>query len=144
MIDNQFDDELVSGATLTRLPRIDGTNGSLIVGEVNAGLPFVVRRVFTVFNVPFGEPRGTHAHRKCEQLLVCLVGSVTAVVDDGFRHREVVLDDPSVGLYMPAMTWGTQYRYSPDAILLVLASAPYDPDDYIHEYEEFKRMAASR
>jgi hypothetical protein len=66
---------------------------------------------------------------------------VTALIDDGVNRRELALDDPATGLYMPALTWGTQYRYSEDALLLVLASDPYDADDYIHEYDEFAALA---
>jgi UDP-2-acetamido-3-amino-2,3-dideoxy-glucuronate N-acetyltransferase len=136
-------DDLVDGVSLIRLSRIDGDNGSLIVGELGAGLPFVVRRIFTLLDIPSDEPRGIHAHRKCEQFLICLSGSVTAVVDDGSTRREVILDDPTLGLYMPAMTWGTQYRYSPDAILLVLASDAYDAGDYINDYSEFRALRGS-
>lgn len=134
----------VRGAQLVDLTLIAGDNGTLIVGEHPAQLPFRVERIFTLLDIPEGEVRGTHAHRECEQFLVCLVGSVTAVVDDGITRAEVVLDRPSLGLHMPALTWGTQYRYSPDAVLLVLASHPYDADDYIHDYDEFTALAAQR
>jgi len=65
------------------------------------------------------------------------------VIDDGTRREEIVLDSPTRGLYMPALTWGTQYNYSPDALLLVLASDPYDADDYIHDYDEFCALRAN-
>jgi len=140
MSDVQPDVELVSGVLLTRLKKVTDENGSLIVGELQAGLPFLVKRIFTVLDVPNGETRGIHAHRECEQFLICMRGSVTAIVDDGTRRAEVVLDDPSVGLYMPAMTWGTQFGYSPDAVLVVLASDLYDAGDYIDDYEEFRQL----
>lgn len=127
----------VSGVQLFTFSKIIGDNGALIVAEIGAGLPFVAQRIFTLLDIPRGEARGTHAHRQCEQLLICMKGSVTAVIDDGIHREEVLLDSPAVGLYMPALTWGTQYGYSVDAILLVLASDAYDADDYIHEYEEF-------
>lgn len=133
----------VEGVRLVALRSITGDNGTLVVGEEPAELPFSAARIFTLFNIPDGEVRGTHAHRECEQFLICQVGSVTAVVDDGTTRREIVLDSPSQGLYMPAMTWGTQYRYSSDAVLLVLASHPYDADDYIHDYEEFRSLTNS-
>jgi hypothetical protein len=134
----------VRGVQLVDLTLIAGDNGTLIVGEHPSQLPFRVERIFTLLGIPEGEVRGTHAHRECEQFLVCLSGSVTAVVDDGSTRAEVVLDRPSLGLYMPALTWGTQYRYSPDAVLLVLASHPYDADDYIHDYDEFLTLAEER
>jgi hypothetical protein len=136
------DGSAVRGVALVELNEITGDNGSLVVGERPGQLPFGVERIFTLYNIPDGEIRGTHAHRRCEQFLICQRGSVTAVVDDGENREEIVLDRPSLGLYMPALTWGTQYRYSPDAVLLVLASDPYDADDYIHDYDEFKALSA--
>ena len=87
--------------------------------------------------MPTVEARGAHAHRECEQFLVCLRGSVRAIVDDGEHREEHLLNSPKVGLYMPPMIWGTQYQYSSDALLLVLASDPYDPADYIRDYDQF-------
>lgn len=133
----------VRGVALVELTEITGANGTLVVGELPAQLPFRVERIFTLFDIPDGEIRGTHAHRHCEQFLICQRGSVTAVVDDGATREEIRLDRPSLGLYMPALTWGTQYQYSPDAVLLVLASDPYDADDYIHEYDEFKALSSA-
>lgn len=137
--------DLGVGATrLIALPQIVADNGSLVVAEHPAGLPFVARRMFALFGVPEGEARGIHAHRECEQFLICLRGSVTALVDDGHNRRELLLDRPDRGLYMPALTWGTQRDYSPDALLLVLASHEYDGDDYIHDYAEFQQLATGR
>ena len=129
------------GSRLIELTDITAANGALVVAEHPGQLPFTVERIFTLLDIPEGEVRGTHAHRECEQFLVCLTGSVTAVVDDGVSSDEVVLDRPSLGLYMPRLTWGRQYRYSHDAVLLVLASHAYDADDYIHDYDEFTRLA---
>lgn len=100
-------------------------------------LPFTPRRFFVVSNVPTAKVRGEHAHRRCEQFLVCLQGSVTALVDDGTTRASYILDTPSLGLYMPSMTWGTQYNYSRDAVLAVFASQPYNPDDYLRTYDDF-------
>lgn len=129
-----------NGARVVQWRRIAAESGLLVVAEQPDELPFVVRRVFALLQVTQGEVRGTHAHKVCEQFLVCVAGSVTAIVDDGSSRAEVVLDDPAVGLYMPPLTWGTQYRYSPDAVLVVFASEPYDADDYIHDYEEFRSV----
>lgn len=131
------------GSRLIELTDITAENGTLIVGQHPDQLPFAVERIFTLLGVPSSEVRGTHAHRECHQVLICMAGSVSAVVDDGTATEEVVLDRPSVGLYMPPLTWGKQYRYSSDAVLLVLASHPYDAHDYIHDYDEFLRLAAS-
>lgn len=132
-------DELeVPGVRLLRSPLVNDPRGNLTARQVaDDSLPFVPQRYFVVFGVPSREVRGEHAHRRLEQLLVCLAGSVTCVVDDGRRRQEVVLDSPELALYLPPMIWGVQYNYSPDAHLLVLASDRYDPDDYLRDYDEF-------
>ena len=108
-----------------------------------ADLPFMPVRAFTVFEVPSAEVRGEHAHRECHQLLICVSGSLAVLVDDGRDRRELVLDDPGVGLYLPPRIWGSQFRYSPDGALVVLASHPYNAADYIRDYEEFLKLVTS-
>jgi acetyltransferase-like isoleucine patch superfamily enzyme/dTDP-4-dehydrorhamnose 3,5-epimerase-like enzyme len=130
----------VRGVELKRLTQAIDMRGSLVACEFGRELPFVPQRCFVVYAVPSAEVRGEHAHRHCEQMLVCVNGQVTAMVDDGGRRAEYRLDRPDVGLYVPPMVWGTQYRYSADALLLVLASMPYDPTDYIRDYAEFKSL----
>lgn len=134
----------VLGVRVVDLQAIESASGGLVIAEFPKHLPFTVERFFALHDVPEGEVRGTHAHRECHQFLVCLTGSVTAGVDDGTATAELVLDRPTLGLYMPPLTWGKQYRYSPDAVLLVLASHPYEKDDYIEDYEEFKGLTARR
>lgn len=135
----------IPGVELVRVTRADDLRGSLVAVELSEkDLPFAPQRVFTVFGVPSQDVRGAHAHRACEQFLMCVAGSVHAVVDDGHQRQEFLLDAPEVGLYMPAMTWGTQYRYSPDAVLMVFASLPYDSADYIRDYDEFLSLAQSQ
>jgi dTDP-4-dehydrorhamnose 3,5-epimerase-like enzyme len=116
---------------------VEDLRGRLSVGEVGSDLPFAPQRYFMVFDVPGKDVRGEHAHRECAQFLICARGSVTVVVDDGQASEEVVLDRPDLGLYVPPMVWAVQYRYSPDALLFVLASHPYDARDYIRDYDEF-------
>jgi UDP-2-acetamido-3-amino-2,3-dideoxy-glucuronate N-acetyltransferase len=127
----------VDGVSLVRTPLIKDLRGNLIAREVGNGLPFVPARSFLIFDVPTKEVRGEHAHLECEQFLVCLKGSVSVVCDDGHKREEFVLDDATLGLHLPRMVWGTQYRYSRDALLMVFASHPYDPADYIRDYDEF-------
>lgn len=136
--------ELTGGARLIPLRVASDLRGSLAAIELGKDLPFEPARFFAVFDVPSKDVRGEHAHRACEQVLVCLRGSVACIVDDGTQRTEVVLDQPGVGLYMPAMTWGTQYRYTEDAVLGVFASLPYDAEDYIREYEQFLTMVGAR
>ena len=127
----------VGQSALVQMPRIEDLRGALTVGELGKDFPFELKRYFVVFDVPSEELRGEHAHRKCEQFLLCVHGSCHAIVDDGTTSREIFLDRPDVGLYMPAMIWGTQHRYTKDAVLIVLASHFYDPADYIRTYEDF-------
>ncbi|MFI5010036.1 MAG: sugar 3,4-ketoisomerase [Solirubrobacterales bacterium] len=134
----------VTGVTLHRLVRATDPRGTLVAAEVNGHVPFRPLRVFSVMHVPSKDLRGAHAHRRCKQFLICLVGSITVAVDDGRVLEEVALEDPSLGLYLPPMTWGIQYRYSADALLLVLASRPYEPADYIHDYDEFLALVGGR
>jgi UDP-2-acetamido-3-amino-2,3-dideoxy-glucuronate N-acetyltransferase len=135
-------DLAVRGARLQRLKLVEDLRGRLTVGQVDTDLPFVPQRYFMVFDVPGKDVRGEHAHRQCAQFLICARGSVTVVVDDGATSEEIVLDRPNLGLYVPPMVWAVQYRYSSDALLLVLASHAYDADDYIRDYTEF--LAAAR
>jgi dTDP-4-dehydrorhamnose 3,5-epimerase-like enzyme len=129
----------VEGVSLHRLSSASDMRGSLVAGEFGANVPFEVKRFFMVFDVPSEKTRGQHAHRKCHQFLIAAHGRVAVVVDDGARRSEITLDSRAKGLHIPPMIWGTQYKYSADAVLLVLASEPYDPADYIRDYEQFCR-----
>jgi dTDP-4-dehydrorhamnose 3,5-epimerase-like enzyme len=128
----------VAGVTLHRMVLVEDLRGNLSAGEVGAHIPFSPKRYFMVFDVPGKDVRGEHAHRRCEQFLVCARGSVTVVVDDGVNSEEIVLEQPNVGLYLPPLVWAIQYKYSADALLVVFASDPYDPADYIRDYDAFR------
>jgi acetyltransferase-like isoleucine patch superfamily enzyme len=133
--------QALTQATLHKLPKIIDMRGSLSVGEFERSVPFPVKRYFLVFDVPSEETRGEHAHHICHQFLVCVAGSVSVVADDGTNRDEFVLDKPELGLHLPPMTWGIQYKYSPDAVLLVFASHYYDAHDYIRDYDQFLQLA---
>jgi UDP-2-acetamido-3-amino-2,3-dideoxy-glucuronate N-acetyltransferase len=129
----------VDDVTVHRFAQFADLRGSLTAGlfESPDGVPFPVRRWFMVYDVPTREVRGEHAHRVCHQFLICVNGSLMVAVDNGDRRREVLLDRPTIGVYIPPLIWATQYRYDEHATLLVFASHEYDPDDYIREYETF-------
>ena len=129
----------VKGVTLHRLPRVPDIRGNLTVGEFDRSTPFAAKRYFMVFDVPSIETRGEHAHRECHQFLICVRGSCAVVADDGTNRQEFLLDCPDLGLHLPPMVWGIQYKYSADAVLLVFASHYYDSADYIRDYAEFSR-----
>ncbi len=129
----------VRGATLLHLPTVRDMRGALSFAEVDGLLPFVVKRYFVIFDVPSQEVRGEHAHRSLHEMLICLRGSCSVALDDGSSRREIRLDSPAMGLHVEPGVWRVHYKYSADAILLVLASERYDADDYIRDYDEFKR-----
>lgn len=134
----------VNGVTLHNFLKVPDLRGSLTVGEFEREIPFAPKRYFLVFDVPTAETRGEHAHIHCEQFLVAVRGSVSVVADDGTTREEFLLDQPQRGLYLPPMTWGIQYRYSPDAVLLVFASDYYDSADYIRDYGDFLAMVRQK
>jgi len=134
----------VRGVTLHRFPVIPDLRGSLTVGEFDRQIPFIPRRYFMVFGVPSREIRGEHAHLACHQFLICVEGSCAIVADDGHKRFEVLLEDPSLGVYLPPMTWGIQYKYSADAKLLVFASHHYDNADYVRDYKQYLSLVARR
>jgi len=129
----------VRGAALYRLPVIHDLRGSLSFAEVGENLPFIPKRYFVIFDVPSTEVRGEHAHKTLHEFLVCLRGRCRVLLDDGTTREEIALDSPLVGLHISPLIWTVQYQYSADAMLLVLASAVYDGDDYIRDYDEYLR-----
>lgn len=134
---------LTADPRLHQLPKVVDIRGSLTVGEFERSIPFLAKRYFMVFDVPSVETRGAHAHRECHQFLICVSGKVSVVADDGRTRREFLLDRPDIGLHLPPLTWGIQYKYSEDAVLLVFASHYYDNADYIRDYEEFRKIVGA-
>lgn len=127
----------VGNAAIYLMRKVVDARGALTVGEMPDEMPFRPERYFVIYDVPSAELRGEHAHKRCEQFLICLHGSCRVLLDDGKNRCEVTLDRPDAGLYMPAMIWGTQYRYKDDAVLLVFASRPYEASDYLRTYDDF-------
>jgi UDP-2-acetamido-3-amino-2,3-dideoxy-glucuronate N-acetyltransferase len=134
----------VRGVTLHQLPQVDDLRGNLSFGEIGRQVPFEVKRYFLVYGVANKEIRGEHAHRNLHQFLICVHGRCHVVADDGANRQEFVLDAPSTGLHLPPMVWATQYKYSSDAVLLVLASNWYDPESYIRDYSQFLEIVKAR
>jgi UDP-2-acetamido-3-amino-2,3-dideoxy-glucuronate N-acetyltransferase len=134
----------VRGATVYRLNLVTDLRGKLAVAQYGSELPFMPRRCFVVYDVPGKHVRGAHAHRECEQFLMCVKGSLAVVVDDGIRREEIHLDRPDTGVYVPPLVWAGQYKYSADAVLLVLASHDYDSADYIRDYAEYQAIVSEQ
>jgi len=134
----------VRGVSFHRLPLVEDLRGMLTYGEVGRHVPFPIRRYFLVFGVQGEHVRGEHAHRGLHQFLICVRGVCHCVADDGKHREEFVLDRPELGLYIPPLVWCLQYKYSPDAMLLVLASDYYDAADYIRNYDDFLKEVTLR
>lgn len=130
----------VKSAKLCHMPIVEDLRGKLSFGELEQHLPFPPKRYFLVYDVPSREVRGEHAHKQLHEFLVCVRGSLSVALDDGTSRDEVLLDTPHLGLHVPPMMWRIHYKYSPDAILLVLASDIYRADDYIRDYDEFLQL----
>jgi len=130
----------VGNAELCELPVVHDLRGKLSFAEIGKHLPFTPQRYFLVYEVPGKEIRGEHAHRECHQFLVCIKGAIQVMLDDGENRAVIELNHPNLGLYIPPIIWTSQYNYSSDAVLLVLASDTYKAEDYIRDYDEFMRV----
>ena len=111
--------------------------GQLIAIEEHKDIPFSIKRVYYMYDTGEGVVRGYHAHKKLQQILVCVHGSCKIRLDDGKEKKVVALERPYEGLYVSNAMWREMYDFSPDAVLMVFASELYDESDYIRDYEEF-------
>ena len=114
--------------------------GQLVAIEALKDLPFEFKRVYYIYDTKDGVRRGFHAHYDLEQILICVSGSCKIHLDNGFETEEVLLDKPYEGLYIANNMWREMYDFTKDAVLLVIASRPYDESDYIRNYEDFIKM----
>jgi UDP-2-acetamido-3-amino-2,3-dideoxy-glucuronate N-acetyltransferase len=130
-------------ARLVALTSAIESRGSLSAATVDSELPFVPARMFVVYDVPTGEPRGGHAHRQCHQFLVVVAGSLTVDWHDGHQWYESALDSPTIGLHIPPGVWGVQRAHSAGAVLVVLASHRYDLSDYVSDFTHFCELFGS-
>ncbi len=122
---------------LIDLPKISDPRGDLTFVEGENHLPFAIRRVYYLYNVPVDAERGGHAHRELEQVVFALSGSFRITVDDGEARTEIWLSNPQQGLYINSMIWREMDRFSQGAVCMVIASRPYEEDDYYREYDHF-------
>lgn len=128
---------LPAGVQLISLPKVLDDRGSLCFAEGDYHLPFRIRRVFWIFDVPEGKTRGDHAHRTCAEVIFPLKGSLDIEVDDGNNRVKLVLDRPDRGILIPPNVWCRLENFEPGTICLVLASQPYHVEGYMHSYDEF-------
>jgi hypothetical protein len=119
------------------LPKIIDPRGNLTFLESNVHLPFEIKRVFYLYDVPTGENRGAHAHKDLQQFIVCLSGSFDVQVDDGISNKNFHLNRPWKGLYIPNMIWAAEVNFDPGSVCLVLASENFDESDYYRSYSDY-------
>ena len=131
---------LPKGCFLVQLPRIADERGCLAFGEAEQHIPFPIRRVFWTYNIKDGNMRGDHAHRTCEMVLFPIGGCFDIEIDDGESKVMLHMDDASQGVYIPPLVWCKLMNFTKDAACISLASEEYRSEDYIHDYEEFKRL----
>lgn len=127
----------VDSCTLVELSKHTRPNGNLTVVENGDSVPFDIRRVYYLYDIPAGETRGGHAHRNLYQLVVAASGSFDVVLDDGENRRTVSLNRPNYGLLIVPGIWRELENFSSGAVCLVLASEHYDEADYMQEYTDF-------
>jgi len=109
--------------------------------EEQMDVPFTIKRIYYIYDVEERVRRGFHSHNELEQALVCVHGSVKILVRTPYEEEDILLDDPEKALYIGPMVWREMYDFSPDAVLLVLASEHYDIQDYIRNYSEYEKLA---
>ena len=132
----------VTSCRLVSLPRLSDGRGSLSYIQPGPILPFEIRRVYYLYDVPAGQSRGAHGHRRLEQLMVAVAGAVDVECDDGRQRRTFRLDSPDVGLLVCPMIWRNLTGFEKGTVCMVLASEPYDEADYFRNYDDFLAAAA--
>ena len=126
---------------MIELPKILEPRGNLTFIESCIHVPFNIKRVYYLYDVPGGASRGGHAHKRLQQFIVAASGSFTVLTDDGFKKKDFYLNRSYFGLYIPSMTWREIDNFSSGSVCLVLASELYEEEDYVRDYREFKKLA---
>lgn len=122
---------------IVNLPKINDQRGNLTFIEGDKHIPFAIKRVFYLYDVPGGESRAGHALKKCHQFVIAASGSFDVILDDGAKKERFQLNRSYYGLYIPPLTWREIENFSSGSVCLVMASEPYDEHDYYRDYEKF-------
>ena len=127
----------ISDCALIDLPKIENRSGNITAIENNLDIPFEVKRIYYLYDIPSGESRGGHAHVNLQQLIIAVSGSFEFIVDDGNKKKKISLNTPNKGLLMPSGLWRELVNFSSGCVCLVLCSDFYDENDYIRDYQDF-------
>lgn len=119
-------------------------NGNLSVAENRDSVPFDIKRVFYIYDVPGGEERGGHSHKSLQQVIIAISGAFDVLLDDGVNQRNVTLNRPYLGLLVTPGVWSKEHNFSSGSVCLVLASDHYDESDYVRNYDEFKLLTSNK
>jgi hypothetical protein len=125
------------GVRILNFNKIGNRDGSLIPLEGCGNIPFNIKRVYYIFDTKKNVERGFHAHKDLKQLCIAVKGGCTFIIDNGLKKEEIILDNPSQGLYIESLIWREMKDFSSDCVLVVLASEYYNESDYIRDYQEF-------
>ncbi len=136
-LENQYN--TVYDCTFVELPVVKNRAGNITPVQGNEVIPFDIKRVFYIYDIPNGVRRGMHAHKHCHEILVAVSGSFEVELDDGANKRTVLLNRAMYGLHIPPGVWATEKEYSSGVVCLALASEVYDEEDYINSYSDFKK-----
>jgi hypothetical protein len=134
----------VEDCKIIELPKISDPRGNLTFIEGNRHIPFDIRRVYYLYDVPGGADRGSHAHKKLHQLIVAMSGSFDVTLDDGRNKKKFHLNRSYQGLYVCPMMWRDLDNFSSGSVCMVLASDLYEASDYYRDYNEFLTAALSK
>lgn len=129
---------------IIQFPKMSDYRGNLTFIENNKHIPFEIKRVYYLYDIPSGAERGAHAHKALQQLLVAISGSFDVVIDDGYEKKKYHLNRSSYGLYISNMVWHELVNFSSGAVCISLASAFYDESDYFRNYEDFIKATRDR
>jgi len=125
---------------LIQLPKISDPRGNLSFIEENSVIPFSIRRVYWIYDVPGGEIRGAHAFKEAEELIIALSGSFSVSLNDGKKEQVFHLNRSYIGLLVPKMYWRTLFDFSTNSVALILSSTRFDSGDYIRDFNEFLKQ----
>jgi len=125
---------------IIKLPKIDDQRGNLSFIEEKKHIPFLIKRIYWIYDVPGGAERGGHAYKENEEFVIALSGSFDIIIDDGNQMKTFTLNRSYYGLYIPKMLWRQMNNFSTNSLALIISSTEFDENDYIYDYELFKKM----